>query len=56
MEVPQVGQAAPIAARVELSHEQPNQEVTRKNEAISEEICEAFVKISKVSTNLNFRD
>jgi len=42
-----MGQAAPIAARVEPSSEQLNQEVTRKNEVISEEICEAFVKISK---------
>ena len=50
VEVSQIGQAAPIAARVEPTSEQLNQEVTRKNEVISEEICEAFVKISKVST------
>ena len=56
VEVSQAGQAAPIPARVELGHEQPNQELTRKNEGISEEICEAFIKISKVSTNSNFRD
>ena len=55
VEVSHIGQAAPMTARVEHSHEQLNQEVTRKNEAISEEICEAFVKISKVSIKINLR-